>query len=340
MRLFSDLVVTLGSSTKTNEKLEALADYFSKANAKDKVWVIAIFSGRRPKRAVNSTQLFNWCAEIVGLPIWLMEESYHTVGDLGETIALLLPEAVITEASYPLHHYLEQLTMIDKEPEAVRKEFILSSWNSMTQSERFVFNKLITGSFRIGVSQKMMVNALSRTVSLPSSVIAHRISGNWNPMSTTIEDLLSENALNADHSKPYPFYLAYALEEDPSALGEPADWQAEWKWDGIRGQIIKRNNELFVWSRGEELMTDKFPEYDTLRELLPEGVVLDGEIIPSQDGKPLPFALLQTRIGRKNLTKKQLLETPITFFVYDLLEYEGRDFRESTLIERRTILEK
>jgi DNA ligase-1 len=340
MRLFSDLVVTLGSSTKTNEKLEALADYFSKANPKDKVWVIAIFSGRRPKRAVNSTQLFNWCAEIVGLPIWLMEESYHTVGDLGETIALLLPEAVITEASYPLHYYLEQLTMIDKEPEAVRKEFILSSWNSMTQAERFVFNKLITGSFRIGVSQKMMVNALSRTVSLPSSVIAHRISGNWNPISTTIEDLLNENAVNADHSKPYPFYLAYALEEDPSALDEPADWQAEWKWDGIRGQIIKRNNELFVWSRGEELMTDKFPEYDTLRELLPEGVVIDGEIIPSQDGKPLPFALLQTRIGRKNITKKQLLETPITFFVYDLLEYEGRDFRESTLIERRTILEK
>ena len=134
---------------------------------------------------------------------------------LVKPLHLLLPEAVITEASYPLHHYLEQLTMIDKEPEAVRKEFILSSWNSMTQAERFVFNKLITGSFRIGVSQKMMVNALSRTVSLPSSVIAHRISGNWNPMSTTIEDLLSENAVNADHSKPYPFYLAYALEEDP-----------------------------------------------------------------------------------------------------------------------------
>jgi ATP-dependent DNA ligase len=340
MRLFSDLVVKLGSSTKTNEKLEALADYFSKAHPKDQVWVIAIFSGRRPKRAVNSTQLFTWCSEIVGLPTWLMEESYHTVGDLGETIALLLPEATITQASQPLHYYLEQLILIDKQPEAIRKEFILTSWNSMTQAERFVFNKLITGSFRIGVSQKMMVNALAKTVTLSSSVIAHRISGNWNPLTTTMEDLLSENALTADHSKPYPFYLAYALEEDPSALGEPADWQAEWKWDGIRGQIIRRNNELFVWSRGEELMTDKFPEYDTLRELLPEGTVLDGEIIPSQDGKPLPFALLQTRIGRKNLTKKQLQETPITFFVYDLLEYEGRDFRETTLLERRVILEK
>src|SRR6478735_4044938 len=228
MRLFSDLVVTLGSSTKTNEKLEALADYFSKANAKDKVWVIAIFSGRRPKRAVNSTQLFNWCAEIVGLPIWLMEESYHTVGDLGETIALLLPEAVITEASYPLHHYLEQLTMIDKEPEAVRKEFILSSWNSMTQAERFVFNKLITGAFRIGVSQKMMVNALAKFTSLEASVIAHRISGNWDPSTTTFDELLDESPAITDYSKPYPFYLAYALDEDPATLGDPAEWQVEW----------------------------------------------------------------------------------------------------------------
>ncbi|RYF96262.1 MAG: ATP-dependent DNA ligase, partial [Chitinophagaceae bacterium] len=340
MRLFADLVVTLGSSTKTNEKLEALSEYFVNAHPKDKVWVIAIFSGRRPKRAVNSTQLFNWCNELVGLPVWLMEESYHTVGDLGETIALLLPEAVVSEASHPLHYYLEQLTMIEKEPEAVRKEFIINAWNRMTQAERFVFNKLITGSFRIGVSQKMMVNALSKTVKLPSSVIAHRISGNWNPLTTTMEDLLSEDAVNVDHSKPYPFYLAYALEEDPGVLGEPHEWQAEWKWDGIRGQIIKRNNELFVWSRGEELMTDKFPEYDTLRDLLPDGVVLDGEIIPSQEGKPLPFALLQTRIGRKHLTKKQLQETPITFFVYDLVEYNGNDLRESTLVERRTLLEQ
>jgi DNA ligase-1 len=177
-------------------------------------------------------------------------------------------------------------------------------------------------------------------VSFSSSVIAHRISGNWNPLLTTMEDLLSEQTTNIDFSKPYPFYLAYALEEDPKVLGEPADWQAEWKWDGIRGQMIKRNNELFVWSRGEELMTDKFPEYNSLLALLPDGVVLDGEIIPSQDRKPLPFALLQTRIGRKNLTKKQLQETPITFFVYDLIEYEGHDLRESTLAERRILLEQ
>jgi DNA ligase-1 len=190
------------------------------------------------------------------------------------------------------------------------------------------------------VSQKAMVNALAKTVNLASSIIAHRISGNWDPVTTTFAELLSETSISVDHSKPYPFYLAYALEEDPATLGEPDQWQAEWKWDGIRGQLIKRNNEIFVWSRGEELMTDKFPEYHLLKEILPDGLVLDGEIIPSHDGKPLPFALLQTRIGRKNITKKQLQEAPICFFAYDLLEFGGEDWRVKTLAERRLKLEE
>src|SRR5947207_1147463 len=185
MRQFAELVVILGTSTKTNEKLEALSNYFVTANDKDKVWVIAIFSGRRPKRAVNSTQLWTWCHELTDLPPWLFEECYHAVGDLGETIALLLPEATNAEASHPLHYYLETLISIEKEQEAIRKSFIISSWQSMTQAERFVFNKLITGNFRIGVSQQTMVNALSKTVKLGSSVIAHRISGNWDPLTTS-----------------------------------------------------------------------------------------------------------------------------------------------------------
>jgi len=340
MRQFAELVTTLGTSTKTNEKLEALSNYFATANDKDKVWVIAIFSGRRPKRAVNATQLWTWCHELTNLPSWLFEECYHSVGDLGETIALLLPEATNEEASHPLHYYLETLITIEKQDESTRKNFIIDSWQTMTQAERFVFNKLITGNFRIGVSQQTMVNALSKTVNLESSVIAHRISGNWDPLATSFSELLSEQAVSEDYSKPYPFYLAYAIEDEVQTLGEPREWQAEWKWDGIRGQVIKRNDELFVWSRGEELMTEKFPEYHSLKDRLPNAVVLDGEIIPSQNGKPLPFALLQTRIGRKNVTKKQLLESPITFFVYDLLEYEGNDFREALLVERRTLLEK
>jgi DNA ligase-1 len=351
MRQFADLVTSLGTSTKTNEKLDALSEYFATANGKDKVWVIAIFSGRRPKRAVNTTQLWTWCNELVGLPTWLFEECYHAVGDLAETIALLLPKPIPSDGSFPLHYYLETLIRIEKEDEAIRKEFIVRSWQTMDHAERFVFNKLITGNFRIGVSQKTMVNALSKTISLDPSVIAHRISGNWDPLTTGFEELLSEHAVTTDYSKPYPFYLAYAVEDDVHSLGEPHEWQAEWKWDGIRGQMIKRNDELFVWSRGEELMTEKFPEYHSLKNHLPNGTVLDGEIIPYKSSKaspiggglqgaPLPFALLQTRIGRKNITKKQLTEAPITFFAYDLLEYEGNDIRETLLAERRTLLEK
>jgi len=193
----------------------------------------------------------------------------------------------------------------------------------------------LSSTFRVGVSQNMMVNALSKLVKLDSSVIAHRISGNWDPATTPFNELLSEGSSAADHSKPYPFYLAYALEEEPGSLGIPEDWQAEWKWDGIRGQVIKRNGTLFVWSRGEDLITEKFPEYQLLTEKLPEGTVIDGEILPVKNGKVLNFNVLQTRIGRKNITKKQLEEAPAGIFAYDLLEDEGQDIRHIPLLERR-----
>jgi len=318
------------------------------ADDKDKVWVIAIFSGRRPKRIVNSTLLQNWCLELINIPPWLFEESYHTVGDLAETIALLLPEPVHTpdKPEYGLAYYLESFTRLEKEAEAIKKQFVVDAWMRFNHAERFVFNKLITGGFRIGVSQKMMVNALAKTVELSSSVIAHRISGNWDPFTTGFSNLLSETEAAGDISKPYPFYLAYAIEEDVTTMGDITDWQAEWKWDGIRGQVIKRGHELFVWSRGEELVTDKFPEFEDFKNALPNGVVIDGEIICIAPGwdvnlvKPLPFSLLQTRIGRKNVTKKQLTEAPVGFIAYDLLEIDGSDARNIPLTERRPLLEK
>ncbi len=338
---FANLVRVIGTSTKTNDKIDALTQYFSTANDKDKVWMIAIFSGRRPRRMVNSTQLIEWCIEMADLPGWLFGECYHTVGDLGETISLLLPEQNIdvNATSLPLHYYIEQFIKLEKQDESIRKNFILDSWSKMDQVEQFVFNKLIMGSFRIGVSQKTIVNALSRLTTLEPSVIAHRISGNWDPSTITFAELLNEDSQLVDHSRPYPFYLAYALENGPESLGAPEEWQVEWKWDGIRGQIIKRDNQLFVWSRGEELMTDKFPEFQVLTDLLPNGIVIDGEIIPSIEKKPLPFAILQTRIGRKNITKKQLKDAPITFFAYDLLEFDGEDFRNRPLSVRRQQLE-
>jgi DNA ligase 1 len=342
---FTELIVQLGTSTKTNDKLEALVNYFSVADDKDKVWTIAIFSGRKPKRPVNSTLLAVWCVELAKLDWWLFEESYHVVGDLAETIALLLPdwpEGRSKRKQRSLDYYLQKLIEIEKQPEPVRKQFIFDSWYEMSQPERFVFNKFFTGGFRIGVSQSLVVNALAKVFNLPSSVIAHRISGNWDPVNIAFNELLSQEHVSADWSKPYPFYLAYALEDEPGQLGEPPEWQAEWKWDGIRGQLIRRNNELFVWSRGEDLVTEKFPEYFELKSKLPDGVVLDGEIITGMiedELKVLPFNLLQTRIGRKNVTKKQLKEAPVIFIAYDLLEFEGADWRERPLEERRKQLE-
>lgn len=341
MQLFAQLVQQLGMSTKTNDKLDALVNYFTHADPKDKVWVIALFSGRRPRRTVNSTQLQTWCAELIHLPLWLLEECYHTVGDLSETIALLIPEKtdLATTAGKPLHYYVEKFLQLEKADEQEKKEFILQSWLELTSKERFVFNKLLSSTFRVGVSQNMMVNALAKTVQLEPSVIAHRISGNWDPATTNFEELLSEQDISFDYSKPYPFYLAYAIEEEVSNLGEPAEWQAEWKWDGIRGQVIKRNNQLFVWSRGEDLITDKFPEFGALLAKLPDGIVIDGEILPYKEGEVLNFNVLQTRIGRKNVTKKNLQEAPAGLFAYDLLELNGQDIRHLSLNERRAALE-
>jgi DNA ligase 1 len=344
MKTFARLIDTLNTTTKTNEKLLALQEYFTLASDKDKVWVIALFTGRRPKRTISSTLLRQWCAEFCGLPLWLLEESYHTVGDLSETIALLIDAHHANRslpADKPLHYYIERFQQLEKSTEQERKDFMLEGWSELqTTIERFIFNKLLSGAFRIGVSQQLIVQALAKVTNNEASVIAHRITGKWDPSTVGFDELLSDTNNLADNSKPYPFYLAYPLEDAIETLGEIRDWQVEWKWDGIRGQMIKRNNEFFVWSRGEELMTEKFPEYEILKQLLPDGTVLDGEIIVANGKDPLPFALMQTRIGRKNITRKVMEQAPVSFFVYDLLEYEGVDYRNEPLKQRRVILEK
>jgi DNA ligase-1 len=348
MKRFAALVSILATSTKTNDKIAAIQEYFATANPEDKIWVIALFTGRRPKRSVTGAMLALWCMELADIPAWLFEESYHTVGDFAETISLLLPEPSenATAGGHSLSHYLKMLIRLAKEDESVKKKFVTESWATLDAMEKFVFNKLITGGFRIGVSQKLIVNAIAKTSDVSPSIIAHRISGNWDPSVVSFDELLSTEHSAADASKPYPFYLAYAVEDDPAVLGETHQWQAEWKWDGIRGQIIKRNDELFVWSRGEELMTEKFPEYKILETILPNGIAIDGEIISlaeipiSENFSPLPFSALQTRIGRKNITKKQLTEAPVGFIAYDLLEYNGEDIRELPLAERRSMLQQ
>jgi DNA ligase 1 len=341
MKEFAQLIFILGTTTKTTEKLLALQQYFAVANDKDKVWVIALFTGRRPKRTISSTLLKTWCAEIINIPLWLFDECYGTVGDLSETIALLIPNGEKnTTVERPLHYYIEWFLQSGKASEEVKKTFMVESWAALNSvNEKFVFNKLLSGAFRIGVSQQLLIQALAKSTGLEAPIVAHKISGKWSAASISFDELLFNEDAAADASKPYPFYLAYPLEDDITNLGQPNEWQVEWKWDGIRGQLIKRNDTLFVWSRGEELVTEKFPEYEALLALLPNGIALDGEIIPAVNSKPLPFAQLQTRIGRKNITKKILQEVPVSFFVYDILEFEGKDIREKAMEERRTTLE-
>lgn len=345
MQHFALLIETLGNTTKTSEKLNALVNYFSVANQQDKIWVLALFTGRRPKRTITSTLLKNWCAEFCNLPLWLVEECHHTVGDLSETIALLIeahyPKKIHNNNVQPLHFYVAQFIQLAKADEATKKNFMLQSWENLnTQTERFVFNKLLSGAFRIGVSQQLMVQALAKVYNIETNIIAHRITGKWDASTITLNQLLLSNNSSGESSKPYPFYLAYALDDDITTLGNINNWQIEWKWDGIRGQIIKRSNTIFVWSRGEELITEKFPEFETLNTLLPNGIVLDGEILAGTGNAILPFSMLQTRLGRKNITKKILQNAPAVFYVYDVLEYNGNDIRHLPLHQRRAILSK
>lgn len=339
MKHFAELITKLDQSNKTGDKVEALVEFFEKAADRERVWAVAIFSHRRPKRQISTKQLREWCQQLAKIPDWLFDESYHAVGDLAETIALLLPEAQFKNEKN-LGEWIEFLQDLENLSEDQKKTEIENAWDTLDRTERFVFNKIITGGFRIGVSQNLMSQALAKVLNLDKSTIAHALMGNWNPEEISFSALFDQEVLQMDSSKPYPFFLAHPLETKPEELGAVSDWQAEWKWDGIRGQIIRRNSETFIWSRGEELVNDKFPELLEMAETLPDGTVLDGEIMAFRDGSPLPFSLLQTRIGRKTISKKQLLEAPISLLAYDILEFGGKDIRNLPLLERRTLLEQ
>tara|TARA_R110002012_G_scaffold263456_1_gene446205 strand:+ start:30121 stop:31761 length:1641 start_codon:yes stop_codon:yes gene_type:complete len=338
MKNFASLIKTLDSTNKTTAKVEALARYFANANDEDKVWTIAILSHRRPPRPVNTSLLRTWAAEFAQIPLWLFEESYHIVGDLAETIALVFPSSPqSTEKS--LTSFLQEMIALKKKPEAAKKSYIYENWNLLDYYERFVFTKLITGGFRIGVSQKLMTKALSKTTGIPEDILAYKLMGNWDPNSISFQALILEKNENDYLSKPYPFYLAYALENKAALLGDVNDWSVEHKWDGIRSQTIFRNNELFVWSRGEELVTDKYPEFENLVGIIPNGTVIDAEILPYLNENIGTFNDLQKRIGRKTVSKALLKKVPVILKAYDVLEWQGKDIRNLHFTERRKILE-
>jgi DNA ligase-1 len=350
VKAFAQLFLSLDETNKTNEKVKVLKDYFNSVPDTDKMHMLALFTGRKPKRVINSTQVRTWATEVTNIPIWLFEESYHVVGDLAETIALLMPQNADSTSSKTLTDWVGELNELGAKTEEERKLWLIESWAMLDTQERFVFNKLLTGSFRVGVSQSLVIKALADITKLDAPTLTHRIMGSWMPETYTYEQLVQEQGASDDISRPYPFFLAYPIQETSekqksaddlkSALGDANDWQAEWKWDGIRAQLIKRDGKIFIWSRGEDLATEKFPELHPFLNALPDGTVLDGEILSFQNGLPMPFNVLQTRIGRKNLSKKILEESPVALIVYDCLEYAGEDIRTKTQSERREILEK
>jgi DNA ligase-1 len=341
MKAFAELYAALDETTRTNEKVDALARYFAAAPPEDAAWAVHFLIGRRPKRLVPARRLAEWAMEMAGVPEWLFAECHEAVGDLAETITLLLPPPVNERADLPLHRWVEErLLPMRHEDEAGQRAAMTSAWAELSGPEAYVWNKLITGAFRVGVSQNLVVRALARAGGVDEPAVAHRLMGAWDPTPEFYTRLFGADTSDADASRPYPFYLAYALEAEPESLGGAGEWQAEWKWDGIRAQMIRRRGSVYLWSRGEELITERFPELARVAGFLPDGTVLDGEILPWKEGRPLPFAQLQRRIGRKVLGPKILAEVPVVLLAYDLLEIDGDDVREEPLHWRRARLEE
>ena len=336
MRSFARLYAALDETTATNEKVAALADYFRSAPPEDAAWAVHFLTGRRPKRLVSAPDLRRWAADEAGVPEWLFEESYQAVGDLAETITLLLPEPAESGGERSLAWWVEErlLPLRGQDP-SVQREEMVRAWRELDRRARFVWNKLITGAFRVGASVRLVERALAQASGVEEGAISHRLMGGWEPTPEFFRRLVSVDVSDADVSRPYPFYLAYALEAEPESLGDPADWLAEWKWDGIRAQLIRRTGRTFLWSRGEELLNGRFPEVEEAAALLPDGSVLDGELLPWLGEGPLPFAQLQRRIGRTTLSRKILAEVPVVLVAYDLLEESDEDLRPLALSERR-----
>jgi len=357
MRAFAQLYLRLDATTSSNAKLEALRDYFAAAPAEDAAWAVYFLSGGRPRQLVPTRVLRELATALAGLPDWLFEESYQAVGDLAETISLLLPENQ-HGSDDGLAHWVEgHLLPLRGLPAEEVQQRLPPLWAQLDRPSLMLCLKLITGSFRVGVSKLLVTRALAQLAGLDAKRVAQRMVGytdiSHRPTAGSYQKLIAAESAD-EHSQrggqPYPFFLAHALqaptEQFDDLLGPPSAWQIEWKWDGIRAQVVKRDGQVWVWSRGEELITDRFPELHSLAQSLPDGVVLDGEILvwkPGATAEALavqPFALLQQRIGRKTLGKKLLADTPVVLQAYDLLEWQGEDWRNRPQHERRQQLQR
>ncbi len=369
MKRFADLYDAIDQTMSTNAKVAALVDYLSAAPPADAAWALFFLTGRRLKRLLPSRLLHEWTLELTGLPAWLVLESYSAVGDYAEAIALMLEGRVKplfardlirtpapgsqgvlfheptpididdSPADVSLAEWIERriqpLRHADDEERRVR---VLQWWSRLERRELFLLNKLLTGEFRVGVSHTLVVRAVAQLASLPPAVVEHRLMGTWEPSAEALAALIGPEGPADDPSRPYPFCLASPLADPVESLGARDQWLVEWKWDGIRAQLIHRSGQVFLWSRGEELITERFPEIAAAARDLPAGTVLDGEVVAFTAGKPRPFSDLQQRIGRQRQVREIAAGIPVAFLAYDVLEDAGTDVRERPLQARRARL--
>jgi len=348
MKRFAALYAQLDETRATGAKVEAMRAYFAAAPAADAAWGLYFLGGQRLKRLIAPTQLRVWISEATGLSPTVVEECYAHVGDLAETLALLLDRADRpAPVERGLADWVAWLQALRERAPDEQRAALLDVWAGLPLDQCFLFNKLLTGALRVGVSSGLAARALALHAGIDDSLIAQRLMGDWQPSAQAFEALLAPGSAEAHPSQPYPFCLASPVEDAPdevwldglpSGLGAVDAYLAEWKWDGIRGQLIRRAGQSFLWSRGEALLNGRFPEIEAAAQSLPDGCVLDGEILAHDGAQVLPFAKLQTRIGRKTVGKKLLAEAPVAFVAYDLLEWQGEDWRARPLAERRTQL--
>jgi DNA ligase-1 len=353
MKRFTDLYWQLDATSSTTEKVAALKAYFSSAPAEDAASALHLLCGGKQSRAVSLVHLRQWAAEAAGIPLWLLEECYAQVGDLAETLALLLPDRLSPSSGAEpadtadsdqtiglaecVRTTVERLRQA--KDEQAKREIVAGVWQKLATRERIVWHKLLTGGCRIGVSRTLVARALAEVAGVEPAVMAHRLVGAPIATAADYEALLHPDALATPSQRPYPFFLAAPLETEPAALGPVADWLAEWKWDGMRAQLVCRGDGVAIWTRGEELVSEAFPELLAAAGHLPAGTVIDGEILAIRDRQLLGFQALSRRIGRRQVSKKLRAEVPCAFVAYDLLEAEGSDLRGLPLEARRARLE-
>ncbi len=344
MKAFTQLFFELDRTTRTSERLAALQRYFTTADPIDAAWAVYVFAGMKIAKAIPSRRFRQWAAEESGQPIWMVDTCYVQVGDLSETISLLVPHATNGADAPPLHEVVEQVIIpLGKSSEPEQRRLITSMWKRLTAEQCLVVHKLLGGSFRVGVSRQTLVNALAAAAGVEPAVIAHRLAGQWRPDARTMSRILAPAGSSEEATAgnlPYPFMLAHALLDPPDSLGEIGQWLLEWKWDGARCQIIRRSEKVDLWSRGDELLTSAFPEIVDAGRSLPIGTVLDGEIVAWENDSPIPaaFQRLQRRLNRINVEPTFWPDTPVIFVAFDLLEWKGQDIRSKPLDERRSLL--